>query len=439
MKIKLLSALLAAVLLLAAGCGALSDMAGILAPAASPAPSDTPPEEAPTAAATPSLPENEDLFTLGYTMETRTVYFPEDAGEADAQYILSYTLPAFMDSAEPYVSLKSALALYEEELLERVREERLPLADRAEGDPAPQTSVTSEVACVFVSGMRRLWNIRLFETVTYGDETEIIPYVLVLDDSGNEQSFAAVSGQYEPDAIVAQQIFNAIDQDPSAYYADLTPEDVRLALDLMNGFAVTESGYEIFVRPGALAPVEAEVLSFSVPAEALYPDCVGSAVSVAEYEALLPAFSALAAACAPNYEGFFEGSPSAYVASAFLTHLLTTGSEEGYWVEVPAAQYRAAFADYFTGSLPADLAEYGDGTVLVGHNDTYHLPVHPRAAYALRVDDAVREADSLTVYGMHLYGIPGTEEAGELAALVITLAVDGSAPMGFRFVSVELT
>ena len=64
--------------------------------------------------------------------------------------------------------------------------------------------------------------------------------------------------------------------------------------------------------------------------------------------------------------------------------------------------------------------------------------MHPRAAYALRVDEAVRTKDSLIVYGMLLYGLPGTEGAGELAALVLTLAPADTAPLGFRFVSAEL-
>ena len=96
----------------------------------------------------------------------------------------------------------------------------------------------------------------------------------------------------------------------------------------------------------------------------------------------------------------------------------------------------ASFADYFTGIFPADLAEWGDGTLL--QDGAYRVPVRPRAAYALRVDEAVRTEKTLVIYGMLLYGIPGTEEAGELAALVLTLTIDAAAPLGFRFLSAEL-
>ena len=54
------------------------------------------------------------------------------------------------------------------------------------------------------------------------------------------------------------------------------------------------------------------------------------------------------------------------------------------------------------------------------------------------MDEAVRTEKTLVIYGMLLYGIPGTEEAGELAALVLTLTIDAAAPLGFRFLSAEL-
>ena len=307
-KYRLLAALLAALLFSAAGCGG-----AVNAPGAT----DKPGAGTPGAEAPGETPESADIR---YGSRTNTVYFPEDAGDADADYILTYTLPVFMPEELNCAALNAALALYEEELTERVRTERLPLADRAEGEPAPCTTV--EFAASSAAGY---WSIRLFETVSYGAERETIPFVLVLDAAGSEQSFAAVSGQYEPDALVAQQIYNAIDLDPDAYFGDVTPEDVRLALDLMNGFAVTQTGYDVFIPAGVLAPEAAGTLTFSIPRAALYPDCVGEAISVSEYETLLPAFEAIAAACAPNYEGFSDGSPSAYAASAFLTHMLTTG------------------------------------------------------------------------------------------------------------------
>ena len=187
-KYRLLAALLAALLFSAAGCGG-----AVNAPGATDKPgAETPGVEASGAEAPGETPESADIR---YGSRTNTVYFPEDAGDADADYILTYTLPVFMPEELNCAALNAALALYEEELTERVRTERLPLADRAEGEPAPCTTV--EFAASSAAGY---WSIRLFETVSYGAERETIPFVLVLDAAGSEQSFAAVSGQYEPDA-----------------------------------------------------------------------------------------------------------------------------------------------------------------------------------------------------------------------------------------------
>ncbi len=381
------------------------------------------PEAAPEAAEPPEE-------SLAASVKEQTLFFPEGAAMEDADYVLTYSLPLFPEGN----GRSEAVALYEEELIARVQEERLPLADRVEGEAAPSTAVAWEISSAELGG-RTYTAILFLETVSFGAEEEVIPHTLVLDAAGAEQTFAALSGLYEPEALVAQQIFNEIDRSPDAYYADIAPEDVRLALDLVSGFTVSESGYTFLIRAGVLAPEEKGILSFAVPRSALYPAAVGDALSAEEYERLLPGFAAIAAACAPNYEGFADGSPSPYAASAFMTYMLTTGEEEGYFAEVSEADYAAAFASYFTGSLPADLAAFGDGTAY--ENGIYRLPIHPRAPYAFRMDDAVRTADGLTVYGMLLSGTPGTAQAAELAAVALTLKADGASPLGFRFAAVE--
>ena len=153
-KYRLLAALLAALLFSAAGCGG-----AVNAPGATDKPgAETPGAEASGAEAPGETPESADIR---YGSRTNTVYFPEGAGDADADYILTYTLPVFMPEELNCAALNAALALYEEELTERVRTERLPLADRAEGEPAPCTTV--EFAASSAAGY---WSIRLFETVS---------------------------------------------------------------------------------------------------------------------------------------------------------------------------------------------------------------------------------------------------------------------------------
>lgn len=389
----------------------------ISTPAPTEEPQETPAADAPGEAIVSSFKE-------------QTLFFPEGSDTETADYVLTYSLPLFPEGD----GRNEAVSLYEEELIDRVREERLPLADRVEGEAAPSTAVSWEVTDALLGGSEYT-AILFLETVYFGEAKEVIPHALVLDSAGTEYSFAALSGQYEPEALVAQQIFNEIDRNGDAYYADIAPEDVRLALDLVSGFTVSETGYTFYIRAGVLAPEEQGILSFTVERSALYPAAVGDALSTEEYEHLLPGFAAIAAACAPNYEGFTGGSPSPYAASAFMTYMLTTGEEEGYFAEVTEADYAAAFASYFTGSLPGDLAALGDGTAY--ENGVYRIPIHPRAPYAFRMDDAVRTAEGLTVYGMLLSGTPGTAQASELAAVSLTLKADAAAPLGFRFDAVE--
>ena len=88
-KYRLLAALLAALLFSAAGCGG-----AVNAPGATDKPgAETPGAEASGAEAPGETPESADIR---YGSRTNTVYFPEDAGDADADYILTYTLPVFM-------------------------------------------------------------------------------------------------------------------------------------------------------------------------------------------------------------------------------------------------------------------------------------------------------------------------------------------------------
>ena len=182
-KSQIFAAVLVAFLLLCSGCDVFMH-----APAATEQPDETAPvSEAP--GISPSPAQQQEQAGGQFTLETRTVYFPEGSREADAEYVLSYTLPLFSQDTIGAQALNAALALYEEELTERVRTERLPLADRVEGEAAPSTTVSCDAS--YAGGY---WNIRLFETVSYGAEQEIIPYALVLDEAGSEQSFAAVSG-----------------------------------------------------------------------------------------------------------------------------------------------------------------------------------------------------------------------------------------------------
>ena len=82
-KCQILAAVLAAFLLLCSGCDVFMH-----APAATEQPDETAPVSE-TPGVSPSPAQQQGQAGGQFTLETRTVYFPEGSGEADAEYVLS--------------------------------------------------------------------------------------------------------------------------------------------------------------------------------------------------------------------------------------------------------------------------------------------------------------------------------------------------------------
>lgn len=236
-----------------------------------------------------------------------TLYYPEGASQGDAAYAVTYDLPVF-SGTEPAVSaMNAAIQGWREELLDRVESERLPLADRAEGADLPGTQVTS--LCVEAeTPLGNFTSVLFYESDWYENENGAAQRIstLVFDEAGLECNLAAASGVYDPLPLAAQQVWNIMSMDPSAYYGDLTIADVSESLDLYNGFSVAEEGYTLYVQPGILAADESNgrPLEFSFGRNALYPDFVGDLITVEEYEALLPQLFALASHCGPGFQNW---------------------------------------------------------------------------------------------------------------------------------------
>lgn len=422
----------------ASGCGSLSSLPGAqtqIPGTADPNAAQTPDELTPT----PPLgvtPEGGDMEVLlteadGVAFVQKTVLYPEDATEANAQFRLEYALPAFGEAFPAAAAMNEQVALYEDELLERVRAERLPYADTAAGGALPYTRVECRIerAGGYI-------NIYLHEFTSFCGEEEALPRILVIGPDGARASLASATGVYDVEPLAAQQVFNLIDANRGAYFGDITLEDIPAALDLYAGFFVTGEGYGLAIAPGTLAPEEEGMLVFLIDRAAFYPEAVGSVLLAAEYEALRAPLDALVSACAMDYAGFDASAPNAFVTTSFLTLLLTQGTEDALYAPVPRAQYEEAYASYFSAPLPANWAEAGDGTWLDG--ESYMLPVYAHGTWSLRIDQAVRTQTGLVLYGMILYGVPGTASAGELTAATVTLTASGVSPAGYIFESVEL-
>jgi len=367
---------------------------------------------------------------LSYSLRENRIYYPEGTTEADADYILSYELPEFSHSPAA-ASMNEALQLYTEELQDRIRSERLPLADRAAEEEAPFTRVycTLEEAGDCIS-------LILFEEVSFdGTNLETYCSTLVFDQRGAESSLYAQSLLYDPEDLVAQQVYNVIDRDDPArltHYGDLTLEDIRQNLDLRNGFARTEKGYRVYFKAGVLADEAAGIQAVEFPEAGLYPDFVGDVIPEGAYADLLLHLDQLCAAAALQYRSFSEGAPDAYTATRFMAEQFSDRPLENGAYRVLRTEYEDVFYRYFR-TLPRDL-ENGDGTVLEG--DYYRIPPVQEALYGLRPDNAQKQGDGILLYATLYSGRPGDAQASELTALTILLKDNGRG--GYLFESFSM-
>lgn len=319
----------------------------------------------------------------------KTIFYPEDATEENADFMLSYALPQFDGEA-----LNEAVALYESELLERVKTERLPYADRVPGESVPRTEVTYEV-----TQSRGYTNIVFTEKTTFSFDPEwhIVPLVLL--KNGAQVNLEEASLIFDPLAAAARRVFDLIGQNRDNYYGDIVLEDVMRAIDVNEGFIVTDAGYALFVPRGVLADESYGILRFDIPRDSLYPDFAGDIISQDAFEELLPVISALAHACAPHHESFPDGAPSAFAATSFMTRLLCRlylpDGEPSFTVN--KSEYEALYAKYFTAPFPEDLSS-GDGTEATG--EAYIVPVTQDGRYGARLDSAIETDETLTLTGM---------------------------------------
>ncbi len=392
-------------------------------------PSSTEPPQGVTPGESPA--ENALTEADGVNFVAKTVLYPEDATEETAQFRLDYVLPVFSDAFPAFEAMNEQVTLYEEELLERVSAERLPYADTAEGGALPYTHV--ECRAERSGGYIDLY---LYEFTSFGGDEELLPRILVLGPDGSRESLASATGIYNVEAVAAQQVFNLIDANRSAYYGDITLDDIPAALDLYAGFFVTDDGYGLVAAPGTLAPESDGMLVFLVDRSAFYPDVVGTVLSAEEYEAIRGPLDRLISACGMDYSGFDSSAPHAFIATSFMTMLLTEGTEDALYVPIERSVYEQTYSWYFSAPIAADFPDGGDGTYLDG--ETYMLPVHPHGTWSLRIDEAVRTDTGVALYGMILYGVPGTSDAGELCAATVVLTKSSNSPMGYTFGSVEL-
>lgn len=422
-KIVVLLAAFMAVLMAASGCeGNLQNNASTSTP--TPAQTGAVPVITPEAGGAVSTePPAQGTGFAAYEIRREMIYYPEGSDAASAEYMLDAQLPYFTDGGEVAASMNDSVAMYREELMERVVSERVPLADRVEGEDAPSTLVSCEME--FVGDYL---NVGFYEDVSYGDSVEHSLYTIVFARAGTEQSLAGLTGVFDPSDLAAQQVLNQIAKDESLYYGDITAENVKAALDLFSGFSVAENGYLLYAAEGTLGKTELGILSFAAEKSAFYPEFVGDIVQAERYDALQSAVSLMARACAENYLSFSEGSPGALCATGFLSGVLAKDNVK----TMTAQEYEALFQSYFTGTIPANLNEEGDGTTL--ENGVYTVAESPAATYTVELMEARLEGETLTLTGTLFYGEPGAADASPVGSVEAVLYADAAAEMGYRFV-----
>ncbi len=386
---------------------------------------------------TPFLLHEED-----YRLSQKQVYYPEDADADSAMYVLTYTIPVFDDIHDIGKSMNDRVRIFEAELQKRVEDERLPLADRAEGEPCPYTTVDCSV-----TQARGFVNILFNETYAFGTTEETIRSTLVLKD-GKNVGLAAASGAYDAKERAAQQILNIVmtsnadDTKTVDYYDDLTLDDIISAIDMFNGYYVVEDGYTIMFKSGMLAPSIYGEPTITITTESMYPDAVGDTLSVLDYETLLPVINKLLIAAYSDGTGFVSGQPTEVLQTSFMIQLVselhevldvTYTDDGGIYLD------RDTFMSIFHALFDIDF--HNADSVMTGRieADDNGFTVYPNdrfEPYGFALDDAMTDGDVLTLVGEVMYGdLDGNFSS--MSSASINLRHDPGSAFGYKFISLE--
>lgn len=363
--------------------------------------------------------------------------FPEDADESDADYILDYSFPVFGSSYKACDNINATLEMYRDELIQRVSLERVPLADAAEGEMTPYTRVVCDVS--ISSGCI---NAVFFEEYAYvAERTGHIVTSVVMDMGGNERSLGYVLGEYMPDALVAQQVLNAISLSPDEYYEDLDLDGVAWSLDLYNGFSVLPYGIRLYMPEGSVAAPEKGVMTFDVEWRDLAPYFVGDVVSTDTFKLIKTAANDLAAACAASFSGFEGGMPDSYIATEFMISTLLRmeyGRAAGS-LEVSESRFNELFEGYFGCAFPGLYPTADEGRIRFENGSCKITAPVELNRYGVDLDGAELADDGTLVFtGALMYGFPGDADSSFAAGIKITLTPNEDAPMGYVFTAVSV-
>lgn len=427
MRKGILICLIAALLILSA-CQAVP-----ASPAATPVTAPTP---APTNAS--PTPEPTPIVSLdgSYSLETRTVYFPDGSTDADAEFVLTYEFPYFLADSLAANAMNSNIELYVEELFERVNEEYLLTA--MEGDDVARLDVKTRITYV-----GDYTNVIFDERLTFGNKSLDMPFTLPMDKNGSEIGLAEVSGGGDVEALVAQLVYNHIDKERDTYFAFGSPDAVRRYIDLYNGYYITETGYALCFAPGTLAAEVEGPITIEIKTEELYPDFVGDLISAKSYVAIKPKLDMLASCCITADFESFDGAPSRRVATQFMADYINglpyppqpPISQDGDALIISKAEFDKLYSQMFSSAFPG-VDEMLGSVALDG--DSFKIALtDPGEDYRVALESAQATDDGVTLSGSVVYCPQNGVTPETVTGVMIELT--GSDSDGYKVLSFVIT
>ncbi|MEL7609904.1 MAG: hypothetical protein AAGU74_10390 [Bacillota bacterium] len=427
MQKRAFAALLALVLLLLCACDATTGPSATATPelqaTSSPLPEQTP--------GTGSFVSEDG----SYSLSTNVVYFPEGCTQENAKFTLTYTLPEFLGGDDRSEAMNDSVKLYLEDLFERVNEQYL--ASVPEG-----AEIASDEVSAQISVSRGYTNLIISEHLTIGESLQDHISTIVFDDRGRETGLEAIAGLVDGAPLVAQLVYNRMDQQRDVYFSDMTMEQIEELLDLYNAFAVTDNGFKLYFGAGTIAAEVEGPIWMDIAASDLYPSFVGDVLPAKAYVELMPVIDRLAAASAVNFESF-DGSPSAYVATLYMADAVNALpyppkapiAQDGDTLIVPEKEFLALYEAYFRGAFPG--IDDSGGTI-VKDGASYRVEVAGSGSdYHVVFNEAQSVDNMISLKGSIVSATGADTAAAEVASVEVDL-VAGEGSAGYRITSLMI-
>lgn len=380
------------------------------------------------------LPDYMIITESDYFAESMTTYFPAGSTQNTAQYVLNATYPVFNDDAYRAQELNAAVREYLVELENTVIYERLPLADPSAGGQIPSTNVSITPTCA-----RGIVNLHISDSYVFAAQESVETSCIVMQN-GEKVGLASISGSPDARLRAAQQVINIIGANNPDYFSSLTLFDVYEAIDPVNGFFATEEGYVLLFAQNTIAPAVSGNIEMPISRESLYPDAVGSTITIAQYETILPAVNILASASAKGFESFGNGVAETYTATCFMAQLvIKTGDvlAENGRISLPADEFEGMYSLYFDSDFPGLDAAAHDITL---ENEVYSLFYqYAGDDYYFVLSDARVDGNIIELIGEIVSGDMDAEETERVCGASVTIRLDSSTETGFKFVGITIS